>query len=581
MARGRFRRSVPLGSAVLLILASISLRNPTGVALTLLLWGAGVALPLTLIPPAEPDRRGMARWAIVSIVGLLIAATLIRTWRLDAVPAYVHGDAAVVALESISVRESPHRRFFAAPDTPQLEDSFGWYGLPNSTFYLQGIGLDLFGQDLIGARAGSVIYGMASLAGHAVLAWSLFGPQTAVLSLIPLTAYHWHLFLSRSGHAYVQATFFATWSLALLALGLRRRSSRSLYLCGVLAGLSMLSVFAARIVPVILATFALTELLARRSPLRDVVRRFGVVALGGAAAIAPAVPGLIIHWETYVGHTRDVSVFSEHIRTHLSKLIGSDSLAVILWSQIWSSLRIFLFGIDGSSQYGFEGRFLDPLLIGFAIVGLLVCLLRWSNAAFRLPLLWFSLTFVLGAVLTVDAPSMSRLPPLVTLPYLFAAVGMVSCVDSVRKSYGARWARALSALMIALCLGAAWWNLDQFFRVYPQQRPAERVTLVARLLAEEEPDVEVRMLTVPDGGVHLPLLWDHGTLRLFNQHRTGKDVADLREEIAVDSPPRIFVLFEDRSHQLAELQAAFPDGTVLPAVPALDLILFRTRGGSP
>jgi 4-amino-4-deoxy-L-arabinose transferase-like glycosyltransferase len=543
------------------------------------LWAAGVLLPLALLPAAVttvPTGGAWSRWALFVIVALLVGAAAVRVWRLEAVPAYVHGDAAVVGLESISVRETDHRRFVAAPDRPYTEDSFGWYWLPNSTFFMQGIGMDLFGADLFGFRAGSMIFGMGSLVAHVVLAWSLFGPGVAVLSLIPLTTYHWHLFLSRSGHAYVQATFFAAWTMALLALGMRRGSRRSLYLCGVFAALSMLSVFAARVAPVIVGVFALTELLRHRDRARELVRRFSLVAWGGAMAIAPALPGLIINWAAYVGHTRDVAVSSEHVRRHMSGSIGSDDILAIVWSQFWSSLRIFLWGTDGSLQYGFRGRFVDPLLIGFAIVGLFVCIRRWPNAAYRLPVVWFSLTFVLGSVLTVDAPSMSRLPPLVTLPYLFAAVGMVACVELVRPSYGTRWAAALSAVLVAMCLGAAWWNFDQFFRVYTEQRPADLVTLLGRRIAEEDPDVEIRLALASENQA---LHWDHGTLRIFNRTRLGKDVADLKAETADALPRRLFVLFADRLDQLDQLKSAFPEGSQVVSDTTPEVILFRTWGG--
>jgi hypothetical protein len=576
----RLGAAAHLASVILLTFASITLRNPAALPLTLLLWGAGVLLPLMALPRAAAGTVPSHRWAVLVAIALLVAAIAARTWRLDQIPAYLHGDAAVVALESIAVREVDHRGFVAPPGGPSTDYSFGWFWLPNSCFFLQGIGIDLFGEDLAGFRVGSVILGVAGLTGHAVFTWSSLGPTAALLSLIPLTTYHWHLFVSRSGHAYGQASFFAAWAFGLYALGRRRNSSRWLYLCGVFCGLPLLSVFAARIVPVILVALAVTEAVHERGHRRDLVRRFGCVAWGGATAIAPALPGILANWSAYVGRTRDVFIWSEEGRPHVSSVVGADGLHEIVWSQLWSSLRVFLGGADASLQYGFRGRFMDPFLIGFAVVGMLVCLRRWPSARYRLPLLWFFPTLLLGAVITIDAPSMSRLAPIVTVPYLFAAIGMASSLEIVRREYGRRWTGALSVLLVVLCLSAAWWNFDQFFKVYPEQRPADTVTRLGQLLGREDPAVEVRLL-LGEGGAHTPLYWDHGTLRFFNRHRAGKDVVDLGPELETDSPRRAFVLFSDRHDQLEQLHAAFPGGEVVAPDALPGLVLFRTPGSAP
>ena len=567
------------GSVALLVLASLSLRDPTGVPFSLSLWAAGILLPLAFMAPAKPAEVSLPRWPVVAALGLLVVGTLARTWHLGAIPAYVHGDAGIVAMEAISVRDVDHRGFFAGPFTQGTEDFFGWFWIPNSCFYLQGIGMDLFGRDLVGFRIGSVILGVASLAGHTVLAWNLFGRYAALLSLIPLTTYHWHLFFSRSGHAYVQATFLAVWSLGLLALGLRRGSRRWLYLSGVVGGFSLFSVFAARVVPVILAAFALSEVLLHRQRWRELARSFGFVAWGAAAAIAPALPGLALNRSAFVGRGRDVFIWGD-AREHVAAALGTDSLVGIAWSHFWLSLRIFLWGSDATEQYGFDGRYLDPFLVGFAVVGLFVCLRRSSGAAYRLLLLWFFVTFFLGSVLTIDAPAMSRLIPLVTAPYLFAAVGMISLLDALGSVYGGRFRRVLWGGAIALCVAGAWWNADRYFRVHAERRPADRVTLLAQRLGAEEPDVEVRMMLGPGSGV-TPLYWDHGTIRFFNRHHRGQNVTDLESELATHSPPRIFVLHADRIDQLQRLQSAFPAGRVVDAQSLPGIVLFRAPVGRP
>src|SRR5678809_824723 len=119
--------------------------------------------------------------------------------------------------------------------------------------------MDVLGQNLTGLRSSSAAFGVASLVGQAVLAWNLFDPTVALVSLIPLAAYHWHVHLSRTGENYIHATALAVWCFALLAWARRRKSPRLFFASGVMAGLGSLTYPGARIAVPILAVFWASE----------------------------------------------------------------------------------------------------------------------------------------------------------------------------------------------------------------------------------------------------------------------------------------------------------------------------------
>jgi hypothetical protein len=552
-------------AATVAFLTALSDRQPGAWNRTAALWIVSWILLVAAARPGTGEgvrtRRGMAL-----LCGLLLAAGVLpRLIGLDLLPQDVHGDEANVGLAALAVRGDPRRPLFG----------LGWCALPNLGLWLQGVGMDLAGQDLFGLRLGAVFFGVGSLAGHALLAWSLFGPRIALLSLAPLTAYHWHVHLSRTGESYIQATFFVTWSMALYARARQTGSCRCFALSGLATALGCLTYPAARITPIVLGALALTEAIWDRRAF--VMLRRGWTWMGGAflIALAPALPLILGGWDLYMSATPDVVLWSPRNREQMHQLLGTDRLAEVLWIQVVRTFGVFLYGNDSGQQYGFVGRYVDPLLAGFAVLGLALCVRRVRDWRHGLLLLWFGLTLVLGCVLCVDAPFLPHASPVATLPYLFSAIGLEASIRAVGRSLRPRAVPLAWCGVAILSVGSGLWNLDAYFRDYVRQRPAGQVTVLARRLAALDPGVRIRMLTAPRLG------WDYGTIQFLAPGLSGIDVRRLEAELEHSAAgPRVFVLFEDQTAELARLRSAFPHGAVLGERSEAGFVLFRVPGGS-
>ena len=148
------------------------------------------------------------------------------------------------------------------------------------------------------------------LVGRVVCMWSLFGPEVALVSLAPLLTYHWHLQLSRQGLVYVQATLFAAWAIGIFGMARNRASPRLFALSGLVAGLGCLTYPGARIVPLILGAFVLTELATGLRRRRFAIRDHLWIGLGFLIGLAPLFPILVGGWDGYMAGSYGVTLWA-------------------------------------------------------------------------------------------------------------------------------------------------------------------------------------------------------------------------------------------------------------------------------
>lgn len=558
-----------VGGAALMLLAIYAASRPGAKAATLVPWGLALAGMAIAVPGASRlPERASKRWLWICI-SLVLLSAVPRFIALDRYPVDMHADEGEVAFEGLDIRHNPQRSLF----------SYGWFELPTLEFWTQTIGFSVFGENLLGLRSGAALMGTLSIAGQALFCWCIFGPEVAVATLVPLCAYHWHLQLSRQGISFIESTLCATWTFGLFAWGRSRRSPRALFLSGACMGLGCLTYPGTRVVPLILGVFVLSEILLRPRDLRRIVGECLWILVGFAAGLAPGLPSIVNGWDHYNARARGIVLWSPNALRHMNGAPRLDSIIEIARHQAYLVFTIFLYGKDRSLQYGWTGGFIDPLLAGFALVGLGLCFARLRDPGYRLLGLWFVMCCILGGALTVNAPEMQRLASMATVPYALAGVALVAVVNTLSAHSGRRVRALAMGMALTLCLGSALWNLRAYFIEYPNQMPPSIPTRLAHYFTRLDPSVQVRMLMAPG------LYWTHGTIHFLNRERDGKDMPDVASAVSEDPAPsaerpRLFVLQAGATDQLGELQAGFPQGQVIsePTVPEALLFLVPGRG---
>lgn len=407
----------------------------------------------------------------LTVAGLLGASFLLRRIALYWIPVFVHNDEVSVLLEG---------RKFLGPNPPGLFAT-GWYGCPNLGLALNGVWLRLFGNDLMGGRLASMVLGIFSLLGAWWLTRLLFGRRPALLALVVLVPWHWHVQLSRSAHHYVQAVAFGTWALALAAAGLRSRKLGWFVASGALLGVALQTYYSARLLPLLVTAWIAVWALEAPQDRRRAATGLVVTALSALAVCAPLIPHYMEHPSDFNLRTRDVFVFSPLVRDHVRDVIGVEPTVPVVLAYQLRRIGGFLFrGPDAAVQYGHVGPFLDPFLWVPFLAGVLLLVARWRKPESWLPLLWISGTMVIGGILTIDPPFSPRLSIMVTAIPMVVAVGFEAALSL--RARGAPWRLVITAVMAALLAGSWAWNVEDYFVRFPLIRHGRRRDRIVRLL---------------------------------------------------------------------------------------------------
>ena len=126
------------------------------------------------------------RVELALLVGILILATVLRLWALDDVPPGLEHDEVANWLIARDILSGHHAIYFTTA-----------YGHEPLWQYAQAGTVALLGDNWLGIRLVSVLFGLLSIVTAYLLARRLFGPVVAVTATAWLSISFWHLFYSR------------------------------------------------------------------------------------------------------------------------------------------------------------------------------------------------------------------------------------------------------------------------------------------------------------------------------------------------------------------------------------------------
>ena len=159
----------------------------------LVVWLAAIGLVVagaaigTRNPIRLPRPRREQLPELLLVLAILGVALALRLPDLGGIPAFVHGDEAAIGLEG--------RRILDGGSVFE----FGWYGVPSLSYAIASGTLWLFGNDLTGLRAASVIEGTLAVLLLYLIVRRLFGRRPALFAAFLLAIPQWDIDYSRQG----------------------------------------------------------------------------------------------------------------------------------------------------------------------------------------------------------------------------------------------------------------------------------------------------------------------------------------------------------------------------------------------
>lgn len=476
------------------------------------------------------------------------------TVNLQTIPTSVHGDEGETALQALEILKGRVDII-----------GVGWYDLPLLSFVPHAITIAIFGENIIGNRLGSVIFGFLTVPIFYLFINELFKTRVAFISTLLLATSHMWIALSRLGITYVQATFLMLAALYFLFKALRTQKLRYFIFTGIFLGLSFYSYYAVRILPFIMV-LPIFHYFLKSGITKKTLLQIGILIISAIVIFSPQGLFYLKNPNTFSSRTNSVFIFSSSGKqwTNYNK-----SDPEIFLEQTKRTFNIF--AGDNSTQYGYKGQLIEYITLTFFLVGA-IYVLRYFFQKSLLLFTWLILA-LLGQILTT-MPTPIFLPRFVIgLPvfFIFSALGF-DVLYKITKRYNLKYILVLTILLIIF------YNLRIYFIEYPKQLETgiagggfhELTPMkIAKYLTALPNDYKAIFLTAPY------LSGDYGSLKflisqkeritinnpyMFATNQGSKAVLGTQTENLGNSTRLVFIIYPEYQSELINLKKAYPYG---------------------
>ncbi len=562
--RRRGLRTLVLASAGLLA-AFVAMRlvggKPQAVSVRpgVLVWLAGIALysAAWLHPPRRDWRAWLHghRLELWGLATLTLIALLLRITAVDIWPWAIAGDEGSMGLEAVRVINGELRSPFVT----------GWLSHPTLYFFLLSVPVRLFGQGIFGLRLISVLVGTATVPALYVLGRQLYGRTVGLVAAATLTILALHIHFSRLAINNTSDLLMAITAFALLHSGLRRGRTDRFLLAGLVTGFSLYFYTGARLIPLLMAGFAVLWLI-RYPDARD-QRLKGLLVMFGAFLVV-SLP-LLRHFQThphdFMARWVQVGILPNNWLAQEAIRLGKP-ITTVLADQFRRAFLGFVALPDNNGFYGARTRpYLDSISASLLILGLIYSAWRAKEPRFALLHIWFWSVVVLGGALTTSPPNAARMLAAIPAACLLIAIALQQLARELAaqlRSPLVKWGTV--GLVVAL---VAWLNVSYYFGTYlPAGWYSDANTKVGTALGFYLQDMpQDRPLTVYFYG--LPrMFYGFGSIPYLGLGRHGLDMpigpANDYSQVWPDRDA-VFVFLPERAEELEQTRARWPNGRLV------------------
>lgn len=323
----------------------------------------------------------MKRWIYQHRVGLLLAlilaiAAFMRLYQLDSLPPGLHPDEAANGLDIFKILEEKDFQ-------PFYERNGGRESL---FFFLQSIGVSIFGNTIFALRIAPALIGVASVL--AVYLWtaSWFRRRTALIAALLMAVTPWGVIISRDGFRAGMVALMIPLTLWLFTKAFQTRKNLYFVLAGVSFGAGFYTYIAYRMFPLALLAMGLFVLIWRRKWLASWWKKLAIAAIATVVVLLPLGWYAVENPDAIAGRPGGVSVFNPDLNK-------GDLIGTLTDTTVKTAL---MFNIHGDENYrhnmGGEPQF--NIFVGIMfILGIFVAIARIKR------LQYFGLLMVFGAML--------------------------------------------------------------------------------------------------------------------------------------------------------------------------------------
>jgi len=358
------------------------------------------------------------RWLLILLLIFLIAAALRLHGLVQESPPGLEHDEVAHWLINRDILSGEHGIYFSEA-----------YGHEAGYHYVQSLFILMLGDNILALRLPSALAGILLIAVSFTVARQLFDLRTAIISAALLAVLLWPVFYSRLGLRAISLPVLSGLSLYFWWQGWTRVknptpknksragrfSSKGYYtIAAILAGLSLYTYFASRVVPIFYLLLFLYLFFFHRADFRESwtgIFRFIFIFF------ILAMP-LTLYLLNNPGAEPRIS----EVNSPLLALLDGNIRPVIE-----NALKVIaMFGVRGDPLWRQNVAFLpvfEPIIALFFYIGLAISLWRWREPRYALLILWL-FTAAIPSIVTIDAPSSIRMINALPVIAIFPVIGL-------------------------------------------------------------------------------------------------------------------------------------------------------------
>ncbi|MBN9493789.1 glycosyltransferase family 39 protein [bacterium] len=510
---------------------------------------------------SEPrTRRVLAE--VIAVALVVGTALFLRAYRLDSLPAGLHGDEAVAGLEGQHIL----RDGWIGPYSPLAR------GQPAGPLYLVAPAIKALGNTAFATRLVPALMGTLTVLVLYFAIKSRFGRREGILAAVLLATMGWHLLLTRTGFpvgSWPLVTLLAAWALSEAI----RRESIAWY--AVAGALTAAGIYVYNAHYVVIGAFLLLLvglLIARRyRPLGRDLLCVAAFACGLVLVALPMVGFAADGANGYFQHFRAESIASTPTWDKHDTPLAKTRLLATRYGDAWLQLTVSpkIDGVDGTGVT----QILPLTLAGLAFAGAATGLRRRRNE----PLIWIGLVIIAvapaAAALSNEQGVARRTLEMTPCIAMFAALALAEFARFLeRRGRRLAWRAGSAAVTTGVIVLCAWQGIVPYFTTFADSS-AQRWVYAADFTAA------TRFMETLKPGDYVYLASDRQSINYESRQFLAPDVQG--EDIGSRDPAQRFVYFPARGRpvfillgrfraDLPQLELQHPGGKVLPGPAGTD-----------
>jgi 4-amino-4-deoxy-L-arabinose transferase-like glycosyltransferase len=423
----------------------------------ILSWIAGIAL--TVIGGWDLARRAgrtpLPKDALWWAIGLSAAAFLLRAVLIGQIPVMLTGDEASAGIDALQWRIGAVNNPFGI---------FGWHQHPSLDFFIESLGIALFGRTTEALRLPSALAGALTVGALYLAVRAMYGHRYGLAAAVFLSALHLHMHFSRLGINNIWDGLWYTITLGALWYGWQSGKRAYWILAGAAMGFGQFFYTTGRTLFIAVPLFLLAASVFDRGGWRRNRRSLLPALAVLAAVLLPLAWYMATHTEQYLAGTNGNTIFG----AWLENAVREQNLPAwrILLNQIGLGFGAF-FSVDVTFWYRPETPILRTLPAVFFVFGLAILALRLRDMRTWVPLLWLA-AYGMVASLSESAPAAQRLAGVGPTCALVVGFGAMEFVSILAGLFPARqWQLGLASILLVGYMAAD--DLNFYFREYTPQ----------------------------------------------------------------------------------------------------------------